>query len=65
MSGITESHHSAQLVNQDVFTESKVGQVVFLQEFLSTSCSRESYKTVKSAGQEGYSGSTNGRPRQR
>ena len=36
-----------------------------LQEFLSTSCSRESYKTVKSAGQEGYGGSTNGRPRPR
>ena len=45
--------------------DSTVRQVGFLQEFLSTSCSRESYKTVKSAGQEGYSGSTNGRPRPR
>ncbi len=65
MSGITERHHGVQLANQDSATESKVGQVVFLQEFLSTSCSLESYKTAKSAGQEGYSGSTNGRPRPR
>jgi hypothetical protein len=36
-----------------------------LQEFLSRSCSRESYKTVESADQEGYGGSTNGRPRPR
>jgi hypothetical protein len=59
------SHHGAPLAKQDSSTVSKVGQVVFLQESLSTSCSRESYKTVKSTRQEGYGGSTNGRPRPR
>lgn len=57
--------NGAPLADQDSSTASNVGQVLFLQESLSTSCSRESYKPVKSAGQEGYGGSTNGRPRPR